>query len=120
MNTIVLTEVVETFSKFQFLDPVWLDFIHASINKRLSEMIDLLKVLNIDAFCSYPDAIVRFEEMASLCIFYAKNLFVNVKRKTKHGKAEWLQHFAVWILVLTNKTRGRVFFEKGRMMQDGK
>ncbi|CAN6544388.1 unnamed protein product [Malus baccata var. baccata] len=115
----ILTEVVESFAKFQFHNPVWLDFIHASINKRLSEKIDLLKVLNMDAFYSYHDAIVRFQEMANLYIFHARNLFVSLKKKTKHGNPEWLQHFATWIHVLTNKTRGQVFLEEGRMMQDG-
>ncbi|KAM2081127.1 hypothetical protein ACFX1T_034809 [Malus domestica] len=74
--TSILTEVLESFAKFQFHNPVWLDFIHASNNKRLSERIDLLKVLNMDAFCSYHDDIVRFQGMANLYIFYARNLFV--------------------------------------------
>lgn len=61
MNMSILTEVVETFAKFQFQDPFGWDFRNASINKRLSKMIDLLKVLNVNAFCSYPNAIVQVQ-----------------------------------------------------------
>ncbi|CAN6704181.1 unnamed protein product [Malus baccata var. baccata] len=43
MITIVLTEVVETYAKFQLHDPGLVDFKNASTNKRLSERIDLLK-----------------------------------------------------------------------------
>lgn len=55
-------------------------------------MIDLLKVSNTSALCPYPNAIVRVQEMVNLCIFYAKNLFVSLKNKTKHGKVNWSQH----------------------------
>ena len=90
-------KAVEVTPTFEFHDSVWYDFMHTNVTKKMRERKELLQYLEVDISSRNLYKLLRLMEITAIFFYYAKKLFVSLKKKTKHAKKSWLQDFGLWI-----------------------